>query len=86
VLRRRVLVWWLCAGVGCPVGLAFPLGGRRVGALLFCFQCRTARAARVRGHGLSVAVGCVGKSLTKGFKEEVRSLVPSSEEPIQRKK
>jgi hypothetical protein len=26
------------------------------------------------------------KSLTKGFKEEVRSLVPSSEDPIQRKK
>jgi hypothetical protein len=30
VLRGRVLVRWLCAGVGCPVGLAFPLGGRRV--------------------------------------------------------
>jgi hypothetical protein len=50
VLRRRVLVWWLCAGFGCSVGLTFPLGGSFVGVLLFCFQCRTAHAAM---HGWS---------------------------------
>jgi hypothetical protein len=46
-----------------------------VGAVLFCFQCRTAHAAmHGYGHSLSVASEASRKSLTKGFKEQEKTL------------
>ena len=70
VLRVGVLVRWLCAGFGCSVGLAFPLGG-------YCFSFSAVQPTRQCMVGATASLWLVGRveeSLTKAFKEQGKTL------------